>query len=465
MDSKAEILLQAKKLNIAEGKVCFAISTNERKKCFAAMQKPYYPAEPNTACEAIYNADFSDYLILVNTKIIGEVESCFAEVADEVSKKMSEAAERETTTKLLLQVLKDFLNGQKSEEIMVTEELCRFAKMHEVLSIVYYQTKSNYLEKAFYSAVQQYAMRTKLLKSVATAFGKSDIPYYFVKGAAIYEDYPVPQLRTMGDCDIHLKPQDKEKASAVMREMGFTVEILPTVDEWHCKKDGFLFELHDSLCYEQDDAEESERAFLQKEWEYVHDDVMEREFHFIYLLSHLKKHLIARGVGFRQFMDLAVEINTAKLDFDKVLCYAEEAGLKNFLLVCLSLCEKWFGITVPCRAEITDSFASKATGIVAAGGVFGYEQKKDESKEYSKYVRRDGKIKTLLFSVFLPYNDLVTQKEYHWLKGKPFLLPFAWFVRIFKQVMHSKSRKNSLYALSKITAVETQNTGFSEWGL
>ncbi|GEM_PF-1673180 len=457
-----------RKSNICEEKISFITSADERKKIFAGFCKPYYPAEPDTVCEAVFPLDFSDFRIMIYAENINdkaEFESIFSSVAQNCNEKVKEFSEKADTGKALLRILADYLNGRKSNDVAVTDELRKLSENHEVQGIVYYQTKDEKNMNAYYQAIDQYSKRRKLIKTISESFGNKGIDFYFVKGAKIHEDYPTPQLRTMGDCDIHLKPKDREKASEIMKSLGFSVEILETVEEWKCHKGPFIFELHDSLCYEQDYAEGDEREFLVKEWDYVHNNELEDEFHFIYLLSHLKKHLTSRGVGFRQFMDLAVEIGTGRLDLDKVLKYSETAGLKDFLLVCMTLCEKWFEISMPFRTELSDEFVRRETFRVTSNGVFGFQKEKDEEKDYSKLVNYEGRFRTFITSIFPPYKTFISIEEYSWLRGKKFLLPIAWIIRIFRKALNSESRKKSVYKLNKITASQNINSEFSEWGI
>ena len=134
------------------------------------------------------------------------------------------------------------------------------------------------------------------------------IQYFSVKGLAIADYYPMPALRTMGDIDLVVK--DKENVKNLLITIGYSFneeEFNGWFNEWHFFKHGVEFELHDYLMYEQSLIPIEEVRYFNKCWDYVTDNELDWNYHFVLLIAHLRKHLL-RGVGFRQFLDIAILI-------------------------------------------------------------------------------------------------------------------------------------------------------------
>ena len=260
----------------------------------------------------------------------------------------------------ILALLSDYLNTRNSNNMTATQEIIAVAQAHQVLPIVYYQTKDTTLRLAYIKAISTYTQRRALLEQINSAF--SEIPFFIAKGMTVAQYYPVPQLRTMGDCDIIVHECDKERAKQILLSLGFKETTGEWNDmEWHFQKQALDFELHHRLLYDEDVNTEQEKAFTDLVWDYVKDRELDVNFHFVYLLLHLKKHLLSRGVGIRQFMDLAVMSKNANLDCERISDFLHRVGIVNFAGVCSALCLRWFGIALPVETpEITNEFFEKA---------------------------------------------------------------------------------------------------------
>lgn len=140
------------------------------------------------------------------------------------------------------------------------------------------------------------------------------MPYFVIKGPEIAEYYPVPALRTMGDVDIVVK--DRSVAHEVMIKQGFTNITKLSDREWQYYKMNMEFELHDRLVYKELINMDLQEVFFNDFWKYVENNKIDLNFHFVFLIYHLKKHFMNSGVGFRQFVDLAVLIKNAELNWD-----------------------------------------------------------------------------------------------------------------------------------------------------
>lgn len=367
----------------------------------------------------------------------------------------------------LVGILADHLKS-KSSNVPVSPEVISLAQSHQVLPIVYYQTKESTLSSVYFQAISLYVRRNALLEQIKDAL--SGIPFFMVKGFSVAQYYPVPQLRTMGDCDIIVHECDKEKAKQRLLSIGFVDTTGDWDDmEWHFRKQGLDFELHHRLLYDEVVNTEQEKTFTDTAWDYVHDHELDADFHFVYLLIHLKKHMLNRGVGIRQFMDLAVMSRNAGLNKSRIKSFLQQVGLEKFAGICSALCLHWFEIMLPVDTpEISEDFFARATDTILANGVFGFDVPDDGEKRLLNTVSKSGKLRTIIGSFFPSYRTCCITPKYKWIKGKPYLLPFLWSYRFFWALFHGKSEDNVEHIKSVIDsdeAMNKRNRELSEWGL
>lgn len=170
-----------------------------------------------------------------------------------------------------------------------------------------------------------------------------------------------------------------------MRELGFTGKKSENVHEWPCDKNNLHFELHDLLIKDDEKATKVLSRFFRDLMPYVKDNVLDWNYHFLFILAHLRKHYLFSGVGIRQFMDIAVLIhNGPKLNWKWIDRKADELGLGEFSHACYCLIQYWFGIEppVPC-AKPTDM--DEQTEKIIKNGVFGFadaDNKRNWTRNY-----------------------------------------------------------------------------------
>jgi len=268
--------------------------------------------------------------------------------------------------RLFLTALSDHLNNRKTSvpEDVDKAVLSSVAKQQECEGIVYYQMRLPELKPSFAVCAAYAVNRKKLLNEILDAFSEAKIPYLIFKGSEIAQYYPVPELRTMGDSDILVHECDKEKAHEVLTSIGFR-QSKKTWMEWIYRKNGMDFELHHRLVYDENGVENSELAWTDRVWDNSAvlngtQYSMSIEYHFAFALLHLKKHFIHSGVGFRQFMDIAVMWHQ-QMDCAVVKSYLVEMDLLQFAEKVFSLIECWFGISLPFSTDLPDDFVEETT--------------------------------------------------------------------------------------------------------
>lgn len=381
-----------------------------------------------------------------------------------------------------LRVIKDFLGNEKTipEKELNWTEIYEIAQKHQLGGIVFCQCKAflpesvrPLFEKAYVACLFYYMAREEALQRISSTFQEAGIPYFIVKGDEVAKYYPAPALRTMGDQDIVIKGEDRQKANDIMLKLGYTKTTYWNNKEMGFSKDAIGIELHDHLIYEQIINRTPLEAFFENYWPYVKDGKLDVSFHFLYLLLHLRKHFMNSGVGFRMFIDLAVmSAKEPDLDWPWITARLDELDMLAFASCCFAFIREWFGIPSPLNEKRLDAgFYEDATAAVFANGVFGYDNKENNINEAVNVARQGGvpiisMTKRAVSFVFPSYSMMKNNENYHFIKGKAWLLPAAWIYRIYRAIqMVLGGRRNVLFHFSSSEELKKRDEFLKKWGL
>lgn len=346
-----------------------------------------------------------------------------------------------------IQLISDHLNDRITnvayEQLNWDEILC-YAHNHQVSGIVYYQYKDNVplkyaeiLKREMLGTMCFQASRENELEHTQILFKDASIPFFIVKGPIVADLYPNPGLRSMGDIDIIVHVEDREECHNILLRNGFTCVYKEEEREWAYFKNNIEFELHGHLVNKSINVKDCEVMFFDTCWDYIVDEQLVWNFHLLYLLFHIKKHMLNYGVGFRQFMDLAVVAQKKVLNWQWIKSKLEEMEMLLFAQTCYGFIERWFGIKTPIAIEIDDEFFEKTTEHIFSNGVFGF----DNTDNYDNIlINRVRKRKNIIFqmtviSIKKTFPSMKTMKNigmYKYLDRLPLLLPIAWVHRWFK---------------------------------
>ncbi len=368
-----------------------------------------------------------------------------------------------------IRILRDFINAEKCTKVLKNldiDYLTEYGKKHEVLAIIYYQTRLPQFLKAYSSAIYINTNREKMLQEIMK---EVDFPIFPVKGADIAKLYPEPLLRTMGDTDIVVHTKDREKVHELLQSQGYVNCAKNPRREWQYYKNRMEFELHDRLIYTEMVNNSKQEAFFNDFWPYVKDNHLNQNFHFLFLIAHIRKHFMNEGVGFRHFMDIAVLARYADLDWKWIEEKADEIELLSFLRAVLSFCNRWFGTKTPLQmAEISDEVFELSTIKIFKDGVFGFNNEENTGSSAVNLHRKEGNIgmwKATVKKLFLPYRILRKEAEYAFIDGKPFLLPIAWIYRIALKSREKDKKKRLSKTIVSSEVIRKREELYRQWGL
>ena len=384
-----------------------------------------------------------------------------------------------------LDVLSDHLNYRKTCKPSINlnwSKLLYFAQIHQVEGIIYFQCKDflpteikNTLKNKYCYILCNYANREYLINQLFENLKEEKIDFFIVKGLSIALFYPFSSLRTMGDTDLVVHTEYRNKVHSILLEQGYKNVSRFEDREWIYTKGVFEIELHDRLIYSESINRKELEDFFANFWIYVHDGELDWNYHFLYLILHLRKHLMNYGVGFRQFLDIATIIkNNNSLDWSYIEKQLITLDLIEFSRTVFSLNEIWFGIKSPLQSKVIDDlFFQNATEHIFRNGVFGFDNAENRDNVSINNVlksknRKFEMIKSAICKLFPSYENMITVPMYSFLIGKKWLLPWAWIYRFY--IGASKKRiatgvnsvKSSLVSDDKI---EKRTKWLKQWGL
>ena len=369
----------------------------------------------------------------------------------------------------LIALLADHLQGRPSQAAM-TPKLRTCARDHQVTGILYHQLRDPALEQDYYYTLYQYKNRQAIEREIGQILDADGMRYFWVKGMEVAALYPVPALRTMGDSDIVV--EDVERAFRLLKQHGYTFERDVFPCEWPCYKNGLRVELQSRLAYT---GSEALLVFFNTCWQHESGHHLDWSFHFIYLLEHLRKHLVHEGVGYRQFLDLAVVLQRAgdQLDWPWIRQQLQALELWRYAEVCLALVHRWFEVELPVEVPpLTDEFCAFAAERTLKNGVFGYSNPDENpthgiSLEKSESGTRAARaLRRFRRTVFPSYHQLIVWSEYRFLKGRPYLLPVCWVYRLLRAALQpAKWRRLKADAAADRSLLAQKNEELRQWGL
>lgn len=353
-----------------------------------------------------------------------------------------------------LSALRAFVHGSAPAELKTEEvpELLNLARINSTCGIVCYAYMTHPeladgralpgFRKLCLQEISLYARRAELMKNLLEALDKNGIDCILFKGFVLRVYYPVPELRSFGDIDFVIRKEDRIKCDALMKSLGYEPR-----DTWEpafsYRKESEYYEIHSCVM----DIDVSDKAdyveYYSHIWEHVQSStVVDKphaleftpEFHFLYLLTHIAKHISASGAGIRMYLDIAFFVKRfgSSLNWEWISGELKKLRFEAFANMVLSAVEDWFGVESPLkRKPIDPQVMEDFLEFTLDGGVYGYAGR-DKSIVFLKQQNRNeedvSKFKTLMYHAFPPAK--VMENRYTYLQKHRWLLPAAWIHRL-----------------------------------
>jgi len=300
-----------------------------------------------------------------------------------------------------------------------------------------------------YQALENYR-RFSIIGDLFKAFEKANIPVMALKGLFIKHLYPKPELRTMGDIDILIKPESLDEAIGIIKS--FEYEKADKEDPKHFvfyHRQYISIELHISL------VTISRRKLASS----INDDIWELPMlyktddismlvpndanHLLYCCIHMTNHFGKGGFGLRQLTDFnLLARNLGKdADWDNIIERAYSYGIGKFTKAMLYVCHTLFSLEIPnsIKKEFEDNISDIEMLIqsILDAGVFGGKNPKVvNDRVLATYVQNNSKKTTNTFKYLFPSRDQLGA-HYSYAKRHAFFLPLAWVHRLLKNAFRT----------------------------
>lgn len=337
------------------------------------------------------------------------------------------------------------------------------AQMQNLLPVLAYMNKKHrlfsdentnaVLNRQLRQTIFLHNQRYTAFEELSKTLSENGIDHLPVKGWYLRHLYEVPELRTFGDIDVLIQPEDRQKVHALMVSMGFSVQT-----DWEptytYRRGAELYELHTNLMDASLDGRSDLPAYFAAAWSHAHVVsgrcfAPELEFHFLYTLCHLAKHLYAGGAGLRMYLDAALFLQKHGRELDPEVIRREMAALKlpEFLDTVLTCCESWFGVTAPwafSRSGATDELLTYTLDADLFGKL--RDNSVVQMRNRRETAASGGKVSAVKRILFPPYEALV--KRYTYIEGKKWLIPAALLHRAAVNLKNLPARTKTIRTIA-----------------
>ena len=276
----------------------------------------------------------------------------------------------------------------------------------------------------------------------------NNMPYVAMKGLASAMYYPEPNLRSMGDVDFLVYPENLEKAGKLLESVGFTIDHGEEEESKHIayhRPPMSIWELHRNVNGVpggkvgeriQVEINKTIDTAIEVNVDGIVCRVPDKFHHGLIMLLHTASHLTSEGVGLRHLCDWVVFASSMRDDEFRELF---EVKLKDFGLWRFAQALTLLGITYLSAPErswaaeaiennsLTSEQLERLMEDILAGGNFG--QKDANRYREIKYISDRGKhivsSDSIIRQGFKTMNSKV-YADYRMIKKHRILLPFGY---------------------------------------
>lgn len=317
---------------------------------------------------------------------------------------------------------------------------------------------------ALFAAVKQQVIAQVLHQTVrASAFASryqtlhaAGLHPVVVKGQLCSRLYPLKDHRISADDDLYISDAEFMACHEQLLANGLTTDTpadeFATADEVsYTKSDSPLYiELHRHLFDSAEDAHDELNHFFADINPVEMDDflAMPPHEHLLYLLLHAYKHFVRSGIGVRQFCDIGLWARAYhnEIDWQRLHDQCESVHAATFAAAAFRIARDYLGIDFDLSMPWNDAVdAEPLLHDSLCGGVYGSN---DLTRLHSSTVTlnavkasRAGEKSSVLRTVF-PKREYL-ERNYLYLKKRPYLLPVAWAQRLVRYAGEKQSGADS----------------------
>ena len=357
--------------------------------------------------------------------------------------------------KTLLELLAHYLFNHKID-VGLTEEIEEEAKVQGVQGLV-----NSHAYNVIGRSIQSFYAHAQLDRLL------EGIPHVILKGCASAYYYPNPYLRSMGDVDFLVYPEDVEKVKKIFMCNGFVLDHETSLHKCYLRQ-GIIYEMHISI-------NGIPAAYRHKE-QLLHDVIQKAQvkqtqfgkmvvpddYHAgLVCLFHIVEHLTTTGIGIRHLCDWACFINYFGAQGEMYKEELEEVGLWRFMQVISLACVKYLYIEYqPWMETAKEHLLEQIIDEFFLCGNFGRDRR-PEDEWLVVYKGSNGEIRQLL-------SSLATATRLHWpiAERNKALIPFGCLffgLRYLVNIIKGKHELINVHELAQRT--KKRNKMYRQLGL
>jgi hypothetical protein len=273
---------------------------------------------------------------------------------------------------------------------------------------------------------------------ITHAFAGHALPCVAFKGVSLRSLYPQPDLRTMGDIDLLIRPENLTEAEALLREQGLRhLAVGVSVQNWTSGQ-GMPVELHTALFCPSPGT--LDQAFFKGA---IRRQAEDRSYFSpppkeaaIYQVQHMAKHIRYLGFGLRELADFTLQIEQG-LELPLLLERLDALGSGQFGRTVLLVARDLLGLELSNDTitawNIPPKTVDHLAEAVLSAGTHGQDNPENAlslivTKRMDSAPR--ARWRFLGWLAFPPAPDL--DPRYAYAQTRRWLLPWAWIHRLVR---------------------------------
>ncbi len=267
---------------------------------------------------------------------------------------------------------------------------------------------------------------------LAEAFNEAKIDFLPLKGWYLRDTYPKKEYRFMSDLDILVHRSDREAASVLMKQLGYSGGMgnfgkddsynLPPFIHVEIHLDLFSIEQETWHNYYQSVWD---KAILVSGCEYK----LNLNDSFVHIMMNYLKDYTLKGTGIRSVIDFYFFLKKyrSELDFDYINEQFKTLGVYELAGETLQLVEDWFG-------DDPKILGSEMGDRLLGSGIYGTSKELVQHRYDELSAGVKGKtLKKIVYLMKRAFPNMKIMKyKYPVLNKAPFLLPVCWCMRLVR---------------------------------
>lgn len=309
-------------------------------------------------------------------------------------------------------------------------------------------------------------------------FHDANISAMGLKGIVLRDNYPTPELRSMTDADILIRPEDSPMVHEILTRNQYIRSSSSQKHDIYSRPGYLNVEIHYSVL--DPHILPRSQAFPIQIWRNTNFTLLNgtpiltlsRENQILHLTIHMASHYISGGFGLRQLCDLMLFAHNHYdiIDWNYVYHMASDYDLVYFMSVSFYTLQKLFNFTIP-EPFVDNTIASSRNmnlfiADILDGGVYGKSSlDRIHSSTIAHYIHLDSSrsfgFKQKLQFIFPPTYKL--RSYYGYCKKVPILLPIAWIHRILRNIFKIDKWSILRSSKKKHTSTIENRYGLIQW--